>query len=599
MNSLNLKQIDGGNIIKQADSGSMFKFELLDENHKKFEEQLDDTATVILKQGTVAVFKKIVAVIDNCVAFNLDKILEVGDYILEIIVGEYVFPSNNRLKISVESTYGDYQPENLVRITYEEIDKKINALTDRLEELNVAGQTEMMNRIVALEKKEDKDTVYDDTKIKNSIDSLKSTVEQNEVNMNQELLGIGQKQAKMNDRLAVLESKEDKDTVYDDSDIKRRVTALESKPDKDTIYDDTELKERLSNLEKKESQYISKFSGLELKDSDLESRVSTLEQKEDKDTVYDDSAIVKRVEALEQKPDNDTTYDDTEIRQSIANVDNKMSGLSEKVTALEERPIVDTALTERVEALERKEDKDTVYDDTAIKKELSELNQSIAKKKLYFAYANDSGNGVGFTKLDAPDSIYTLLYQYFGISEKDSDNHEDYFWVPTQAMVVIELSSIKTEIDKLKKLHEVKRPPYGYRLNRKADPWELIFDNGCILTFPLDTIHNYYGWNESPIKINTRPNKVYPYSTPEMIMWYVKGHRTVEYLKSSDASSYTEYINCELKNPINDSSLYNFDNAFGDASDDTLIGKRNFVKLLYELDALLEDDLLSVGVTKK
>lgn len=251
MNSLNLKQIDGGNIIKQADSGSMFKFELLDENHKKFEEQLGDTATVILKQGTVAVFKKIVAVTDNCVAFNLDKILEVGDYILEIIVGGYVFPSNNRLKISVESTYGDYQPENLVRITYEEIDEKINALTDRLDDLNIAVQTEMMNRIVALEQKEDKDTVYDDTKIKNSIDSLKSTVEQNEVNVNQELLGIGQKQAKMNDRLDALEQKEDKDTVYDDTSIKERISALEDKPDNDTIYDDTNLKAQVSELQEK------------------------------------------------------------------------------------------------------------------------------------------------------------------------------------------------------------------------------------------------------------------------------------------------------------------------------------------------------------
>src|SRR5699024_6347552 len=145
------------------DSGSLFKFELLDENHKKFEEQLGDTATVILKKDTVAVFKKIVTVVDNCVAFNLDKILEVGDYILEIIVGSYVFPSNNRLKISVESTYGDYQPENLIRITYEAIDEKINELKDRLDDLNVAGQTEIMNRIVALEQKEDMDTVYDDT----------------------------------------------------------------------------------------------------------------------------------------------------------------------------------------------------------------------------------------------------------------------------------------------------------------------------------------------------------------------------------------------------------------------------------------------------
>ena len=320
MNSLNLKQIDGGNIIKQADSGSMFKFELLDENHKKFEEQLGDTATVILKKDTVAVFKKIVTVVDNCVAFNLDKILEVGDYILEIIVGSYVFPSNNRLKISVESTYGDYQPENLVRITYEEIDEKINELKDRLDDLNVAGQTEMLMRIENLE------------------------------------------------------SKEDNDTIYDDSEIKRRITALEQKEDRDTIYNDTEIK------------------------------------------------------------------------QSVTDVNTKIDNLSEKVTALEKRPIVDTALTERVEALERKEDKDTVYDDTEIRKELSELNQSVAKKKLYYAYAYEKDGANGFTKADVYDWFYRELYPYFGISDKDSDNPNDYIWMPAKVASDDELSKALFEI---------------------------------------------------------------------------------------------------------------------------------------------------------
>lgn len=374
MNSLNLRQVDGGNIIKQADSGSMFKFELLDENHKKFEEQLGDTATVILKQGAVAVFKKIVAVTDNCVAFNLDKILEVGDYILEIIVGEYVFPSNNRLKISVESTYGDYQPENLVRITYEEIDKKINALTDRLEELNVAGQTEMMNRIVALEQKEDMDTVYDDTEIKNSIDSLKSTVEQNEVNVNQELLGIGQKQAKMNDRLDALESKEDKDTIYDDSEIKRRVTVLEERP--------------------------------------------TVEP-------YDDSEVKNRLNALEKKEDKDTVYNDTVIKQSVADVDTKVDNLSEKVTALEERPIVDTALTERVEELEKKPDKDTIYDDSNLKAQIVELQtalNTLVRKRppmSFYIDRSDMSNmkavfDNGCIMVSFPIAVYNYYYGYPG-----------------------------------------------------------------------------------------------------------------------------------------------------------------------------------------
>ena len=65
-------------------------------------------------------------------------------------------------------------------------------------------------------------------------------------------------------RLVALEIKEDNDTIFDDSDIQRRLTALESyddtgikarltvlenKVDNDTIYDDTELRERVTALE--------------------------------------------------------------------------------------------------------------------------------------------------------------------------------------------------------------------------------------------------------------------------------------------------------------------------------------------------------------
>lgn len=50
-------------------------------------------------------------------------------------------------------------------------------------------------------------------------------------------------------RLAALESRQDQDTVFDDSDLKRRLTALESRQDKDTIFDDSDLKRRLTALE--------------------------------------------------------------------------------------------------------------------------------------------------------------------------------------------------------------------------------------------------------------------------------------------------------------------------------------------------------------
>ena len=235
MNSLNLRQIDGGNVIKQADFGSNLSFELLDERRKKIPELDGQTATIRLIKGDNIAYQTESQVVDGSVSFKFDKVLEKGIYVLEIVAGNYVFPSNNMVKITIEKTAGNYKPENMVKTDLVELQGKITA------------------------------------------------IEQREHDVNQELLDVGQKQAEM----------------------------------------------------------------------------------------------TKRIEILESREDHDTIYDDTEIKQSIANVDNKMSGLSEKVTALEERPIVDTALTERVEALEAKEDKDTVYDDSNLKAQIVELESKL------------------------------------------------------------------------------------------------------------------------------------------------------------------------------------------------------------------------------
>lgn len=50
-------------------------------------------------------------------------------------------------------------------------------------------------------------------------------------------------------RLAALEGRQDQDTVFDDSELKRRLAALENRQDKDTVYDDSDLKRRLTALE--------------------------------------------------------------------------------------------------------------------------------------------------------------------------------------------------------------------------------------------------------------------------------------------------------------------------------------------------------------
>ena len=115
------------------------------------------------------------------------------------------------------------------------------------------------NRVLALELKTDKDTVYDDSELKG--------------------------------RISVLEAKEDNNTIYDDTNVRERLTALESKPNvdvnnlvtKDELasknyltehqdtsnfalkseipqqYNDTEVKERLTTLENKASVDLSNY----------------------------------------------------------------------------------------------------------------------------------------------------------------------------------------------------------------------------------------------------------------------------------------------------------------------------------------------------
>ena len=68
---------------------------------------------------------------------------------------------------------------------------------------------------------------------------------------------------------------------YNDSELSKRVTNLETKVDKDTIYDDSDLKSRVQALENRTTTTI---------------------------TSYDDSKLVQRVKKLEDKPEIDTSH---------------------------------------------------------------------------------------------------------------------------------------------------------------------------------------------------------------------------------------------------------------------------------------------------
>lgn len=228
--------------------------------------------------------------------------------------------------------------------------------------------TDITDRVTALEGKADKDTIYDDTEVKQGIKANESAIQ----GVESDLTAL---RTHTDARIEALESKGDKDTIYDDSELRSKITALEERPS-GSSYDDSELRGKVTTLE-------GKANDLAEKDTALEERIHNLEEKPDKDTVYDDSALKERVATLEGKTDNFVSNvgvsregNTVKLTYTMVNGDNKEVEFTDNDTV--SVAYDDTALRNRVEALENKPDKDTVYNDTELKEEVHDLGSSVA-----------------------------------------------------------------------------------------------------------------------------------------------------------------------------------------------------------------------------
>lgn len=232
------------------------------------------------------------------------------------------------------------------------------------------------NRVLALELKTDKDTVYDDSELKG--------------------------------RISVLEAREDNNTIYDDTNVRERLTALESKPNVDVnnFVTKEELENKhyisdVSNLATKEElqevrnsqptvdtsnlvtrdeltakNYLTEHQSLdnlvtkqELEEKHYLTTHQDLSEYAKKSELYNDSDLKARVEVLEQKTDKDTVYDDTPLKERVTALESKAIGGG----AYDDKPIRD-----RLDVLEAKHDNDTIYDDTEVKHRLTELENKPA-----------------------------------------------------------------------------------------------------------------------------------------------------------------------------------------------------------------------------
>lgn len=200
-----------------------------------------------------------------------------------------------------------------------EIKSRISALEAKEDQDTVYDDAELKSRVKALEDKPDKDTKYTaGTNISISEDNVisASVTPFDPSEINRRLTDLesrpnteGYNDTEIKNRISALESKTDIDTIYDDTEVKNRLSVLENKEDKDTKYTAGQ------NITISSDNVISaNVPTIDL--SDINTRLSEIQQQLDVNTnnITEGST---RITALESRTDRDTVYDDTEIRNLI------------------------------------------------------------------------------------------------------------------------------------------------------------------------------------------------------------------------------------------------------------------------------------------
>lgn len=140
LNSTNLEQVDGGFLVKQGDVASTFAFSLLDENHMSIPQLESQEASITLTKDQEQIKKKAI-VTNGTVAFNLDTILPIGKYRLEISAGGYIFPSDKETHIKIVASDKELVTEEIHALKELDIAEEIKKqLAGRTTGSSEAGQ---------------------------------------------------------------------------------------------------------------------------------------------------------------------------------------------------------------------------------------------------------------------------------------------------------------------------------------------------------------------------------------------------------------------------------------------------------------------------
>ena len=353
---------------------------------------------------------------------SIDNLVTKDELASKNYLTEHQDTSNFALKSELPQPYNDTEVKERLTTLENKAPVDLSGYATKEELRNVIGSQPAVDNLVTKEELEAKHYISDVSNLAtkeelNEVRNSQPTVDTSHLVTRDELESKGYLTTHQD-----LTEYAKKSELYNDSDLKARVEVLEQKTDKDTVYDDTQLKERVTALESKA------IEGGAYDDSDLRNRVVALETKEDKDTKYDDTEVKHRLTELENKPAVDTsefvTNQALESRGYIKDVSNLVtkdelegkhyiSDISNLVTKeelenkgyLKTHQNLDNVVTKeelatkgyisdvsnlvtkeelasknylsevnnRLDQLEAKQDKDTVYNDTELRNRVEAL----------------------------------------------------------------------------------------------------------------------------------------------------------------------------------------------------------------------------------
>lgn len=139
MDTTNLRQIEGGTVIKQADRSSILSFILQDAKGR--EKKLDGQSAQVALYTNYGKFWETTTKVKGAeVSFSLPGNLAVDDYLLDISVAGYVFPSDRDLIIRVTQGFKnlpDKETAERAKQTLEEITADVQKQADEKLKQNI------------------------------------------------------------------------------------------------------------------------------------------------------------------------------------------------------------------------------------------------------------------------------------------------------------------------------------------------------------------------------------------------------------------------------------------------------------------------------